>query len=312
LSKSKNQYNEQELEDLRKAGKLLARIFKKLLPQITPGKKVADIVDSIELLIIKSGAELSFPPNISVNTIAAHDTAGVFESRTIPDNSLVKVDFGVAINQCLTDCARTLAFGEVPVKLIEASKAALDKAISMAKPGVKVGNIGDEINKTIESYGFKPIRNLTGHQIAKGTLHAGVSIPNIKATGIVGNKKLQEGCTYAIEPFATNGKTGVVEDKPKSYPLIFSMNGKPKSSLGKKIYEKVKNKPFSARWASRLIQDRTDSASMMNKILKAGHKDGWHSYPPLIEVSNGMVGQSEDMILITKDGAEIITLGAYE
>ena len=50
----------------------------------------------------------------------------------------------------------------------------------------------------------------------------------------------------------------------------------------------------------------------MEKILKSAHKDGWHSYPPLIEVGGGMVAQAEDMVLVTKDGAEIITLGAYE
>ena len=308
---SNTSYTEQELEDLRKAGQILAKIFKKLLPQVQPGKKVADVVDSIELLIIKSGAKLSFPPNLSVNTIAAHDTAGIFDTRTIPDNSLVKVDFGVAIGQCLTDCARTVALGNAPSKLIDASKEALDNAIAMAKPGTKVGDIGDKINKTIENYGLKPIRNLTGHQIAKGTLHAGVSIPNIKAMGITGGKKLQEGCTYAIEPFATNGKTGVVEDQPRTYPLIFSMHKNPKTSLGKKIYEKAKFTPFSARMASRFLKSG-NSAQRMERILKTGDKEDWHSYSPLIEVSNGLVAQSEDMILVTKDGAEIITLGAYE
>jgi methionyl aminopeptidase len=304
-------YSTQDYENLHKAGEILGKIYKKILPQVTPGMKVADIVDSIELLITKSGAFPSFPPNLSVNTIAAHDTAMIAETRVIPENSLVKVDFGVQIDGCLTDCARTLAFGDVPVKLIDASKEALDNAIKMAKPGVKVGDIGAVINETIEKYGFKPIRNLTGHQIAKGTLHAGVSIPNVKAHGLVGNKKLEEGCTYAIEPFATNGKSGVVEDQPGSLPLIFSLHNNPKSSFGKKVYEKYKQVPFSARMASRLLNEGS-SLERMDKILRTANKEGWHSYPPLWEVSDGLVGQSEDMILITKDGAEILTFGAYE
>lgn len=304
-------YTKQDLEDLYKAGSILSKIFKKILPQIKVGMKIADIVDSIEILISKSNpdASLSFPPNISINTIAAHDTARIIDERLIPDNSLVKVDFGVALNGCLTDCARTLSFGNAQNKMIDASKDALEQAIKMSRPGVKVGEIGNTINKTIEKYGFKPIRNLTGHQIAKGTLHAGVSVPNIKAMGIVGNKKLQEGCTYAIEPFATTGK-GVVADQPGSLPLIFSMHKKPKTSLGKKIYEKFKYKPFSARMASRF--ETGNPEGRMNKILKTAQKEGWHGYPPLWETSDGLVAQSEDMILITKEGAEIITLGAYE
>ena len=285
------QYSEKDLDNLMKAGEILGKIYKKILPQIKPGMKIADIVDSIELLITKSGAQTSFPPNFSINTIAAHDTAMIAETRIVPEDALIKVDFGVQINGCLTDCSRTIGFGDVPMKLIDASKEAL--------------------NETIEKYGFKPIRNLTGHQVAKGTLHAGVSIPNVKAHGVVGNKKLEEGCTYAIEPFATNGRAGVVEDQPGAYPQIFSLHGKPKGAFGKKVYEKYKEIPFSARMASRLLNEGNHD-DRMNKILRTAHKEDWHSYPPLWEVSDGMVGQSEDMILVTKDGAQIITYGAYE
>lgn len=63
--------------------------------------------------------------------------------------------------------------------------------------------------------------------------------------------------------------------------------------------------------ASRLLTEGTYE-ERMDKILRTAHKEGWHSYPPLWEVSDGMVGQSEDMILVTKDGAQIITYGAYE
>jgi methionine aminopeptidase len=63
--------------------------------------------------------------------------------------------------------------------------------------------------------------------------------------------------------------------------------------------------------ASRLLNEGS-SLERMDKILRTANKEGWHSYPPLWEVSDGLVGQSEDMILITKDGAEILTFGAYE
>ena len=304
-------YTEQELENLRKAGEILGKIYKKILPQIQVGMKVADIVDSIEIMIMKSGAFPSFPPNLSLDSIAAHDTARIIEDRVITDNSLVKVDFGVQIDGCLTDCSRTISFGEVPTNIIEASKDALETAIKMAYPGTKVGDIGEAIANTIEKYGFKPIRNLTGHQIAKGTLHAGVSIPNVKAHGLVGNKKLEEGATYAIEPFATNGRSGVVEDQPGAQPLIFSMNKIPKTSFGKTVYEKFKFVPFSSRMACRLLTNG-NPLEKTDKFLRTAHKEGWHAYPPLWEVSDGMVSQSEDMILVTKDGPEILTYGAYE
>lgn len=145
-----SQYSEKDLDNLMKAGEIMGRIYKKILPQIKPGMKIADIVDSIELLITKSGATPSFPPNFSVNTIAAHDTAMIAETRVVPEDALIKVDFGVQIDGCLTDCSRTIGFGDVPMKLIDASKEALDNAIKMAKPGVRVGDIGAVINETIK------------------------------------------------------------------------------------------------------------------------------------------------------------------
>lgn len=304
-------FTEQDLEDLRKAGVLLSKIFKKILPQVQPGKRVADIVDSIEILVTRGGGELSFPPNLSVNTIAAHDTADVLDNRVLPEGpGYVKIDFGVAINDNLTDCARTVTLGDAPTDLIEASKAALDAAIAEVKPGVRVKVLGQAINTTMEERGFKPIRNLTGHEVAKGKLHTGVSIPNIPAAGVVGNKKLEEGSTYAIEPFATNGRAGVVEDQPGAYPLIFSIQRPPRSSHGKRLFEKFEYKPFSARAAARYLQIKPTMG--LEKIIKVANKDDFHSYPPLWEVTDGMVAQSEDLVLVTKDGAEIITLGAYE
>lgn len=304
-------YSEEELENVRKAGELLAKIFKKIIPQIQPGKKVADIVDSVEFLIEKYGAQTAFPCNLSANTIAAHDTADIVDTRVIPERGYIKLDCGISIDNCITDCARTITIGhDLPIKLDEASKAALDKAIEMSRPGVKVGKIGETIQKTIESYGYKPIRNLTGHQIKKGILHAGVSIPNVKSIGLTGNKKLEEGMTYAIEPFATNGRTGVVEDKSGSKPLIFSLTRAPKSSLGKALYKKYQYRPFSARNAARYL--KTAPKDRYAQIIRALQKDGWNAYPPLWETSNGLVTQAEDTILITKDGAEIMTLGAYE
>ena len=304
------EYSQTDLENLFKAGDVLSKIFKKILPQIKPGMKIADIVDSIELLTLKYDTLPSFPPNLSINSIAAHDTAMIADERIIPPDSLVKIDFGVQIDGCLTDCARTLAFGDVPSLLVDASKEALETAIKMAKPGVHIGDIGSAVQDTIEKYGFKPISNLFGHQVIKGLLHAPVGIPSVKSYGSLGNRKLEKNCTYAIEPFATNGNSGMIDDLPDSYPLIFSMDSQPRGSFAKKLYEKYKYIPFSARMASRMLKDG-DSFSRFEKILRTAHKENWNTYFPLLELSNGLVAQSEDMILVDNDGAQIVTLGAY-
>ena len=253
-------YTDTDLEDLRRAGKIVSEIFKKIQPLIVPGVKYSYLADSIEKTIrSQNDARPAFPPNISSNEIAAHDTAAVIDSRVLPENGIVKVDLGVAINNNLVDCARSFGLGEYDTRLITASKEALSEAIKIAKDGTRISDIGKVIQTTIERFGFKPIRNLTGHSIEKGILHAGVSIPNIaNMVGLLGNKKLQEGTLIAIEPFATTGTAGYVEDAPGCPPLIFSATRLPKTSLGKSLWEEYKMVPFSARNAARFLDTKIE------------------------------------------------------
>ncbi len=79
-----------------------------------------------------------------------------------------------------------------------------------SRVGSSIGDIGKMIEKTIKMKGYKPIRNLGGHLIRRYELHAGVFIPNIHERN---TSFLQEGNTYAIEPFATDGAGFVVEGK---------------------------------------------------------------------------------------------------
>src|SRR2546422_172935 len=70
------------------------------------------------------------------------------------------------------------------------------------RPSPPTRLIGSAIERAIESSGFKPISNLTGHTIERYHLHAGKSIPNV---GGLGSDVVEAGDTIAIEPFSTNG-----------------------------------------------------------------------------------------------------------
>ncbi|MHA1990431.1 MAG: type II methionyl aminopeptidase [Candidatus Hodarchaeales archaeon] len=304
-------YSEQDLDDLRRGGKIVSSILKKIEPLIVPGRKIMDLADVIEKSVRNQpNAIPAFPTCISANEIAAHDTAGIIDDRVVPDNGILKIDLGVSINLNLVDCARSFGIGEYNNKIIEASKKSLEAAIAIAKPGIKILELGKAIQSTIASYGLKPVRNLTGHSIEKGILHAGISIPNIGSPGMFSNKKLEEGMLIAIEPFATDGSAGYVLDAPGKPPLIFSAMKKPKTLLGKEIWNEYKRLPFSARNAARFL--KISLRDRYKKITKVSDIDGWASYAPLMEKSKGMVAQSEDTIYLTGNGNEIITHGRYE
>ncbi len=295
-----------ELHDLQLAGRIAKLTLDQVEKVVKPGMEIGRLYDLIEATILKR-ADLAFPPNISLDSCAAHDTAAVQEKRKIQKKSLVKIDIGANVNGMLSDTSRTLSMDGKHGRLIKASKKALDEAIKIIKPGLRVNEIGEIVQTTIEKYGFKPISNLTGHQLEKGFLHAGLSIPSVKATPFSGRGKLKAGMILAIEPFATNGRginSGLVEDAHNRPPLIFSARGKPKSEAGKKLVKKFQQVPFALRSGAKYLSDHGIKENNLGEILA---KDNFHGYRPLVEKTKGMVSQAEHTVLVTSKGSRILT-----
>jgi methionyl aminopeptidase len=300
-------WTREELKDLQLAGKIAQLTLDKLEPHIKPGISIGTLYDMTEKLITSTkGADLAFPPNISVNQCAAHDTAAPNEKRVISKKALIKIDIGANINGMLSDIARTYSTDGKNQRLIKASREALNNTIEIIKPGLRVRKIGEIVQDTIEGFGFKPVANLTGHQLERGYLHAGLSIPNIKAMPFSKRSKLQTGMILAIEPFASSGKgpnAGYVGDG-KSPALIYSSAGNPKSEIGTLLVKRYQKLPFALRTAGRFLQKKNIKVVNLAAILD---HDRFHGYRPLIEKSGGLVSQAEHTVLVISKGAKIIT-----
>ena len=203
-----------ELETWKKAGKLAGetREFGKEI--IKENVNFLDVARKIEDFIIKKGGKPGFPVQISINDIAAHYTPLPEDTSIFKKGDIVKLDLGVHIDGYIGDTALTIEVGTNKNQdLIKASKEALNEAIKLCKPGVKVCEIGEVVSSVISSFGFNPIKNLSGHKVDRYILHSYISIPNFN-----NNDKtiLKEGMTIAIEPFASTGIGLVKEGKPSS------------------------------------------------------------------------------------------------
>ena len=298
-------WSREELHDLQLAGKIAKLTLDQIEAYIKPGISIGALHDTLIKLIQKRGADLAFPPNISLDNCAAHDTANIDDKRVIPKRGLLKIDIGANVNGMLSDTARTFSTDGKNIRLIKASQEALDKAIETLKPGIRVCDIGSAVQETIERFGYKPIANLTGHQLEKARLHAGVSIPSVKAMPFSKRTKIQEGMILAIEPFATNGKgpnSGYVDNVGE--PLIFSSIGKSRTEVGKILTQRFELLPFSLRYASQYLIEQEIKVVNLSQILTQDH---FHGYPPLLEKTGGLVSQAEHSVLITKSGAKILT-----
>lgn len=277
-----------------------------------PGANAYEVCNSIEDLIRKRGALPAFPTNISFDNEAAHYSAEILDDRTVQKNAIVKIDLGAHIDGYIVDTAITLNFNPELKELTQSSKTALEKAIDAIKPGVKLSHIGKIVEDSIVSDGYQPVRNLSGHQIKRYTLHAGVSVPNCGPGYFEKDKtKFQAGRIYAIEPFASTGK-GWIKDSNKV--TIFRILNSPKKKhndlMG--IYNEYKEKVGVLPFSPRMLYDKNSGKAGKNEIMKNIRKllqtKIIMGYAVLVEEDpKALISQHEHTIRVTSNGTEQFT-----
>ena len=292
----------QDFNSLRKAGQIAGKALYFGSSLIKPGAKLLNITEQIEAFIKNEGGELAFPVNISCNDTAAHYAAKKDDNFIFKDE-LVKLDVGVHVNGYIGDNACTIDLSGKYKTLMDASREALEAAISIVKPGVEIGAIGLAIESAITKKGFHPIKNLSGHGLDQYITHCYPTIPNYDNGD---GEELKEGTIIAIEPFATEG-VGMI--KEQGIPEIFSMTSFKAMRVGftrdilKYIEKKFKTLPFSKR----SLYEKFSEAQVNYTLKKLNETEMVHEYAPLVERSGGMVTQAEHTLLVTKNGCEVLT-----
>lgn len=289
------------LEKYIKAGRIAAKVIKRCESLVKPGKNILELAEEIERNIVEFGGELAFPVNIGINNIAAHYTPERDEIILLKEGDIVKIDVGVHIDGYIGDTAITISLGGYE-DLIDASKKALREAIRIIRPGVKISEISDIIQKTIESFGFKPISNLTGHGLERFNIHAEPQIPNVVTSN---NYVLKENEVIAIEPFATNGD-GFVKDleEARIFSALINKNQRLRSMEAREIYSfgiKRNGMPFSSRWLD--ISKIKFRLGIKELIMK----EMIYPYYILAENEDAMVSQFEHTVIV-RDNPIVTTI----
>ena len=281
----------------RDAGRIAAGIRREGAQAIRIGASYLDLVESIETKVLESGAGLAFPLNISLNEDAAHDTASYGDERVFASGDVVKLDLGVQIDGYIADTATTVDLGRNSL-LLQASEAALESAIKAVRPGTTAGDLGTAIQMEIESRGYRPISNLTGHGLGQYLQHGPPTIPNVSVAGGV---VLEEGMVFAIEPFATTG-CGRVGEKTR-VEIYSQISQKPvRIPSARAVMEKIKDRrglPFARRWMAEKKLDITFPSLVRSHIL--------HGYPVLSDIPGSLISQHEHTVIVTSDGCVVTT-----
>ncbi|MHA1909878.1 MAG: type II methionyl aminopeptidase [Candidatus Thorarchaeota archaeon] len=301
--KPKKETETEESEDpwdkWKRAGVVAREALAIARPMVKPGTKVLDIVQATETHILENATGIAFPCNVALNNVAAHYTSPLDDETEIIEGDLVTVDVGAHIDGCISDSAFTIALNPDHEALVKAAEAATTVAIKMMRPGAKLNTIGALIEDTIVSAGFKPIKQLSGHQMDEYELHGEKQVPCVSGKAEV---TIEEGEIYAVETFASTG-SGNVTDLPK--PVIYQLlpvrvpvrfkGSKQFLGIARKEYGEF---PFAERW----LAERMGHATMKMAIRELGQNGALIGHNILAEEKGEFVAQHEHTVLITEKG----------
>jgi methionyl aminopeptidase len=222
--------NNDFLQEYRQAAEIHRQVRQYAKANIKPGQSLTEIAegieDSVRALSGHPGLEegdnirggVAFPTGVNLDHIAAHYSPNAGNKTLLAQDNVMKVDFGVHVNGRIVDSAFTIAFDPMYDNLLEAVKEATNTGIREAGIDARMGEIGERIQETMESYEVeikgqtypvKAIRNLNGHDIQQWKIHGGKSVPIVKSND---QTKMEEGETFAIETFGSTGNGYVRDD----------------------------------------------------------------------------------------------------
>ena len=207
-----------EIKIMEEAGKILAEIMKQLEGMVKPGIITKELDEIAEDLILKSNAEPvfkgynNFPLTIctSINQVIVH---GLPSDYILKKGDILSLDIGLKHKMYCSDMAVTLPVGEISLeaqRLIKVTKKSLKRGLRKIRPGNTFGDIGNTVQRYVESQGFNIVRDLCGHGIGK-ELHEDPEVLNYGKRRK--REELIEGMVFCLEPMVTAGDWHIKKSK---------------------------------------------------------------------------------------------------
>src|SRR5881227_355082 len=211
-----------EIEKMRRSGRIVRQVLDATVAAVKPGITTMDLEAVAAAKIEELGAKPAFKgyydyPCVLCTSVNQEIVHGIPSAkRVLKEGDIVSIDCGVVLDGYYSDSAVTVPVGnhvkpEIK-KLLEVTKASLERAIQTVRIGGTVGDVGAAVQEMVEANGFSVVRDFVGHGI--GTkLHEEPQVPNYGTRGH--GTRLREGMVLAIEPMVNSGKPGVkvLDDK---------------------------------------------------------------------------------------------------
>jgi methionyl aminopeptidase len=213
-----------EIERMHVTGQFVARVLTELSELAAVGVNLLELENHARQRIHERGAVScywDYAPSfgngpfrnvvcLSVNDAVLH---GLPHDYVLRDGDLLSMDMAVSIDGWVADSARSVVVGTPSpddLRLIECTEVALSAAISVARPGKRLGDISCAIGAVAAEYGYPVNLEFGGHGLGR-TMHESPHVPNmgLPNRGLL----LRPGLTIAIEPWFARTTNRIIFDR---------------------------------------------------------------------------------------------------
>lgn len=214
-----------EIEKMRVAGRLAAEVLEMITPHVKAGvttnelnRLCHDYIVDVQQAIPAPLNYHGYPKSIctSINHVICH---GIPNDKKLKEGDIINIDITVIKDGYHGDTSMMFIIGKatpLAQKLCQTAQECLYLALKMVRPGIKLGDIGNAIQKYAEGHGYSVVREYCGHGIGADfheepqVLHYGQ--PN---TGV----ELQAGMCFTIEPMINAGKRNTKLNKKDGWTV---------------------------------------------------------------------------------------------
>jgi methionyl aminopeptidase len=203
----------EQIEKMRIAGKLAAEVLEMIGEHVKPGVTTDElntlchnyIVDVQKAVPAPLGyGHPPFPKSIctSINHVICH---GIPDNKPLKKGDCLNIDVTVIKDGFHGDTSKMFFVGEPTIqaeRLAKVTQECLYKAIELVKPGCRLGDIGEVIQKHAEAHSYSVVRDFCGHGIGEG-FHEEPQVVHYGRAGT--GQELQAGMCFTIEPMINAG-----------------------------------------------------------------------------------------------------------
>ena len=208
--------SQSELLGMRRAGRVVAEALAAMQRDAVPGVTTADL-DGVAARVFAGHGARSAPqltygfPGVTCISVNDEIVHGVPGARVIVAGDVVKLDVTAQLDGFVADAAVTVLVPPARPdarRVRRAARRAFERAVELARPGVRIAELGRAVERTVREHGCSVLRELTGHGVGR-TIHESPVVPNYFSPLTLGI--LREGMVIALEPIVSLRPSRVIE-----------------------------------------------------------------------------------------------------